>query len=161
MQEQLLEDIFNINIMNEELNLVEILKNVPEGTKFWSDVHGEVKYIKLQRFDGSEILCKSIRSNCSFSSKGEFYKGLGQCVLFPSKDQRDWSKFVVEEVFEKDEPVMCSKDTKNWELRYCSGEKRYVFINGCKSVDNDYQQSYNFMVKVSDFDFVNGCKKTK
>lgn len=147
--------------MNEELNLVEILKNVPSGTKFWSDVHGEVKYIKLQRFDGSEILCESIRSNCSFSSKGEFYKGLGQCVLFPSKDQRDWSKFVVEEVFEKDEPLMCSEDGIDWKLRYYNLDNKQINADGYKSDENIGFHSFGDFIKVSDFDFVNGCKKTK
>lgn len=147
--------------MNKELNLVEILKNVPSGTKFWSDVHGEVEYIKLQRFDGSEILCEYIRSNCSFSSKGEFYKGLGRCVLFPSKDQRDWSKFIVEEVFEKDEPVMCSDDYINWYLRYFNLSFKRPNSCGYKSDESIGIQDWNYVVKVSDFDFVNRCKKTK
>lgn len=81
--------------MNEELNLVEILKNTPNGTKLWSDVHGEITFVKTQDSIGSEILCISKIYNCSFSSKGEFYAGLGQCILFPSKTQRDWIKFKV------------------------------------------------------------------
>ena len=33
--------------MNENLNLVEILKDCPKGTKLYSTVHGEVEYMGL------------------------------------------------------------------------------------------------------------------
>ena len=121
--------------MNEELNLVEILKNVPEGTKLWSDVHGEITFVKIQDSIGSEILCISKISNCSFSSKGEFYSGLGQCILFPSKTQRDWSKFKVD--LPEGTKVMCSNGF-GWSLRYYAGNKT-IFINStspCTSLQN-------------------------
>ena len=55
--------------MNEELNLADILKNVPAGTKLWSDVHGEVSFLKIQNINGSEILCDTQKSISSFSEK--------------------------------------------------------------------------------------------
>ena len=134
--------------MNEELNLVEILKNTPNGTKLWSDVHGEITFVKIQDSIGSEILCISKISNCSFSSKGEFYAGLGQCILFPSKTQRDWSKFKVD--LPEGTKVMCSNGS-GWSLRYYAGNKT-IFINGNKE---GYVNGYSYIVPVSNFDFTN------
>ena len=131
--------------MNEELNLVEILKNTPNGTKLWSDVHGEITFVKIQDSIGSEILCISKISNCSFSSKGEFYAGLGQCILFPSKTQRDWSKFKVD--LPVGTKVMCSDGESNWELRIYKGKNRC----SVPGVANTYEWKY--IVPVSDFDF--------
>ena len=81
--------------MNENINLVEILKDCPQGTKFYSPMFGEVTFgyidedcsypIKLITKDGFMY---------SVSAKGEYYVSYGgECTLFPSKEQRDWDKF--------------------------------------------------------------------
>ena len=143
--------------MNEELNLVEILKNVPSGTKFWSDVYGEICF---EGVDEDPNYPLNFESNC-YTEYGQLYKGKGQCVLFPSKTQRDWSKFVVEEVFEKDEPVMCSEDGIDWKLRYYNLDNKQINAGGYKSDENTGFHRFGNAIKVSDFDFVNRCKKTK
>ena len=143
--------------MNKELNLVEILKNVPSGTKFWSDIEGEITFSRVS--DDSEY--PIITFNNNYTKNGCYYLGKGQCVLFPSKDQRDWSKFIVEEVFEKDEPVMCSDDYISWYLRYFNLSFKRPNSCGYKSDESIGMQDWNCVVKVSDFDFVNRCKKTK
>ena len=82
--------------MNENIDLTKILKDCPKGTKLYSTVHGEVSLISC-----NTILCYPIvvrlsdDSEESFTSKGKLLKGYNncECVLFPSKDQRDWSKF--------------------------------------------------------------------
>lgn len=85
--------------MNENLNLVEILKGCPVGTKLYSLIHGEVEFKGL--FSGEypvRVAYKAVDNlDCSISDFSE--KGLyltiydGECLLFPSKNQRDWSKF--------------------------------------------------------------------
>ena len=82
--------------MNENLNLVEILKDYPEGTKLYSTIFGDVKF---QLIDESSFHPISVRTdeNCieSFSADGRYnvrYND-GECALFPSKEQRDWGKF--------------------------------------------------------------------
>lgn len=83
--------------MNENLNLVEILKDCPKGTKLYSTVYGEVEYDGIR--NGSEYPVKCVKSNDSSGSVTA--QGLvlacydGECTLFPSKEQRDWSKFKV------------------------------------------------------------------
>ena len=82
--------------MNENLNLVEILKDCPKGTKLYSTVHGEVEYMGINN--------KGVLYRIKFKTKdGDIYGVApdgrylrcfkGESILFPSKDQRDWSKF--------------------------------------------------------------------
>ena len=82
--------------MNENLNLVEILKDCPKGTKLYSTVFGEVEFVDCDNLY-QIIVTKESKYYC-FTSEGAFiFKNikynLGECSLFPSKDQRDWSKF--------------------------------------------------------------------
>ena len=81
--------------MNKNLNLVEILKNCPRGTKLYSTVFGDVKFncVKEQKEYPIRVLLKN-GPEVGFTSKGtEYTEYKGECVLFPRKDQRDWSKF--------------------------------------------------------------------
>ena len=80
--------------MNENLNLVEILKDCPVGTKLYSPIFGDVEFDKIDiHFDHPiRVLCKY--GDESFSKEGRlFFNYDGECMLFPSKEQRDWSKF--------------------------------------------------------------------
>ena len=99
--------------MNENIDLTKILKNCPRGWKFYSSVHGEVKFetIKFQRlkyrydpyipiyhqqiFEEDKLPIKFTVQDVEYcvSSAGEHIKGKGECTFFPSKEQRDWSKF--------------------------------------------------------------------
>ena len=81
--------------MNEDLNLVEILKDCPEGTKLYSTVLGEVKLCTINCDNIYPICVKDNIGNTGWlTSDGKFIEKFdGECVLFPSKDQRDWSKF--------------------------------------------------------------------
>lgn len=79
-------------IMNENLNLYEILKECPKGTKLYCTVLGDVTFHSVDKDLISVRNTSGIINN--FSLNGRFYKE-GECVLFPSKNQRDWSKFKV------------------------------------------------------------------
>ncbi len=80
--------------MNKNINLCEILKNVPVGTKLYSPLFGEVELFDV----GQCIIVKAIYGYPSFSYDGIYCNGYpdAECLLFPSKEQRDWSKFKVE-----------------------------------------------------------------
>ena len=84
--------------MNENINLIEILKDCPKLTKLYSTIFGEVEFIECDNLY-QIIVVKETKYYC-FTSEGVFiFKGIkyntGECTLFPSKDQRDWSKFKV------------------------------------------------------------------
>ena len=83
--------------MNENINLTKILKNCPEGTEFYHTVYGRVyfDYIDLNRSYPIRLsFSQEISDDVGVTSKGLINNNHnGECLLFPSKDQRDWSKF--------------------------------------------------------------------
>ena len=83
--------------MNENLNLVEILKDCPKGTKLYSTVFGDVELEKISNDENDKypIFIRLHANTIDCVAKDGRYLGNydGECVLFPSKDQRDWSKF--------------------------------------------------------------------
>ena len=79
------------------IDLTKILKDCPEGTKLYTTIWGEVTFIKV-----SENVCNLypiiIYNECDhvcLTKDGRYLinKQDSECILFPSKDQRDWSKF--------------------------------------------------------------------
>lgn len=80
--------------MNENLNLCEILKDCPIGTKLWTPFLGEVALIRV---DSNLIWVKGIDIpyTLSFSINKKDEVESDELLLFPSKEQRDWSKFKV------------------------------------------------------------------
>ena len=79
--------------MNENLNLVEILKDCPEGTKLYSPVFGEVEFKGINHIIGPIVVTTNIGSDECLTSDGKIYTLYNsECLLFPSKEQRDWSK---------------------------------------------------------------------
>ena len=81
--------------MNENLNLVEILKDCPKGTKLYSIVLGEVELCAVEYNNTYPICVKdNIGNTVWLTSNGKFIETFGgECVLFPSRENRDWSKF--------------------------------------------------------------------
>ena len=87
--------------MNENLNLVEILKDCPKGTKFYSPIFGDVELVEVLRNEEEIYPIEIKTSDCStdrFTKDGRIYADYdGECIIFPSKEQRDWSKFKVKQ----------------------------------------------------------------
>ena len=84
--------------MNENLNLVEILKGCPKGTKLYSTVYGEVEFYGIEngeKYPVRYVIPKGDRK-LSVTAQGLLYAYYdAECTLFPSKEQRDWGKFKV------------------------------------------------------------------
>ena len=83
--------------MNENIDLTKILKDCPEGWEFYHAVYGKVWFYCIDLDFSYPIrlsLSKEIPDNTGVTSKGVMNKEYnGECLLFPSKDQRDWNKF--------------------------------------------------------------------
>jgi hypothetical protein len=83
--------------MNENLDLVTILKDCPKGTKLYSAIYGDVTFYGVD--NSQHVICTKEENgefvSVSVTKDGKHLLGRGECVLFPSKDQRDWSKFKV------------------------------------------------------------------
>ena len=78
------------------INIVEKLKDCPKGTKLYSPLFGEVEFVRIEI--GSiivKVLDNGIPySNVTFTAEGKLYNiEQSECLLFPSKDNRDWNKF--------------------------------------------------------------------
>ena len=79
--------------MNDNIDLTKILKDCPKGWKLYSPILGEVDFLKI-RNDLYPIVTIQDFHTTSFTKEGFYYADVdGECILFPSKDQRDWSKF--------------------------------------------------------------------
>ena len=77
------------------MNLIEILKDCPKGTKLYTPLFGDVR---LHRIDADKtIWVMTPNGSChSFQSDGRYYSDCyddAECLLFPSKENRDWSTF--------------------------------------------------------------------
>lgn len=81
--------------MNEKLNLLEILKDCPKGTKLYSTIYGDVTFELIDEHKPHPIITRVDDDlNVCFTAEGKMYSFYdGECILFPSRDQRDWSKF--------------------------------------------------------------------
>lgn len=98
--------------MNENIDLTKILKDCPKGWEFYSSVYGEVRFIEItptkpvscksreDEWFGQEVLehkypVKFMAGICEYSvsKAGKLKDGVGECTFFPSREQRDWSKF--------------------------------------------------------------------
>ena len=120
--------------MNENLNLVEILKDCPKGTKLYSSVFGEVEFdhvdisvkypivIRLKDGEGYE----SLTSEGKFDTEHD-----GECLLFPSRENRDWSKFQPKKpkfspkiLQPFDKVLVRDTEKEQWRCAFYSHEKR-------------------------------------
>ena len=80
--------------MNENLNLVEILKDCPKGTKLYLTTLGEVEFCQIDSGIRPIRIKHKETGEVWLTQEGKVYKTFGgECILFPSKEQRDWSKF--------------------------------------------------------------------
>lgn len=86
--------------MNENLNLVEILKDAPKGTKLWSPICGECYFQRIDEGSCPPIVCTAMLVNGNyciiyFTEKGIYFNKFadGGCTLFPSRENHDWSTF--------------------------------------------------------------------
>ena len=81
--------------MNENIDLTKILKDCPKETEFWSDDYGKVKFLGIDIKRKYPIMVIRTDGYVAFYTK-EGWCSVdfpASCLLWPSKDCRDWSKF--------------------------------------------------------------------
>ena len=145
--------------MNENLNLVEILKDCPKGTKLYSPVYEYVELVSVSLVECAKYPIE-IKDRYGVSDgitkDGRIYEEFqGECMLFPSKDQRDWSKFKVKSNKQKFDPttlkpfdkvLVRDSDVGDWKVQLFSHIKKeeefypYVCIN----------ESYKYCIPYND-----------
>lgn len=123
--------------MNENINIVEILKNAPNGTKLWSPLCGEC-YLRASSLSAITVEIKDGKndSNCKlfFAADGKYFSRFtsSECLLFPSKENRDWRTFKASCEHKHFEPfqkvLVASAISNTWEpdIYRCYDAKRKV-----------------------------------
>ena len=140
--------------MNENLNLVEILKDCHEGTKLYSPVFGEVEFESINNIIGPIVVTTNTGNAECFTADGKMYTYYnGECLLFPSKEQRDWSKFNVKKpkydpktLQPFDKVLVRDTNSEKWRIQLFSHiikdcfPSEYHCVNSC----------YNFCIPYND-----------
>lgn len=129
--------------MNEKLNLVEILKDCPEGTGLYSTIFGEVTFDKIEEDQEYPIIFTINNGGVTIpvASDGRHLLDYnGDCTLFPSKEQRDWSEFtapwykkekLVEPKFKVGNWYQCTKDFFGKSITFDKNTAYYCAQEGC------------------------------
>ena len=121
------------------INVAEKLKGCPKGTKLYSPLFGEVEFLRIEigspRFSiVVKVLDNGIPySNVAFTAEGKLHDiEQSECLLFPSKDNRDWNNFNL--------PVNTLKPFDKVLVRDDINEKWIPSIFGCyeDEVDTDF-----------------------
>lgn len=86
------------------INIAEILKEKPKGTKLWTPIFGTVLLDGIFEYSDDDILIsveEAPASSWNFTIDGKFSTTQGnrngEIMLFPSKKMKDWSKFAWKE----------------------------------------------------------------
>ena len=101
------------------INIYEILKYCPIGTKLYCTLFGECSFLVVSNLY-VYVDIKNDITRC-FDKYGRLNPN-GECVLFPSKEQRNWSKFKAPQPLPvKDELCWTKSAIGNWTPRYATG----------------------------------------
>lgn len=141
--------------MEKELNIAEILKDKPKGTKLYSSACGkcELKEADDKSFKISFYSSKSGFMNGgegTFDKNGNLYDD-GECIVFPSKEMRDWSKFAW-----KKGDVLVSNNSKTEVIFKGWKNDSYTLFNGAYALTthNDGEIEYigdSLILKTCDY----------
>ena len=116
--------------MSDRVDLNKILKDCPKGWKFWSPLFGEVKFSSMDsdyvdvEIDNEEIWTLNTNATITFSNRESL-----ELMLFPSKEQRDWSKFAAPWYKNKFDPksllpfdkvLVRNTQSNNWDIEHFS-----------------------------------------
>ena len=78
--------------MEEKINIAEILKDKKDGIRLYSPIFGECTFCCV-REDTNDICVKKHNGVIEYFNSEGLYFTLGEVMLFPSKEMRDWKKF--------------------------------------------------------------------
>lgn len=128
------------------MDLTKKLKDAPQGTILYSPIIGNMQFSHIDNDSYYPIHAISICSGdkYSFTKEGKYYsEEAGECVLFPSKDNRDWNNVSFKKDLPIDTPVVvfnviCNDNRislHDIRIRYYAG-KGLAFNDGYNSCNN-------------------------
>lgn len=156
--------------MNENIDLTKILKDCPEGWKFYSSIYGDVTFSKITDNSNYPIAFLTIRKGGETGCGTVTKEGLcmycynGECTFFPSREQRDWSKFSApwykKEKFDPKtlnafDKVICRNGLNVWHCDFFSSFMEtwacpYVCISGSYTYCIPYNDDTKHLVGTND-----------
>ena len=124
--------------MEEKINISEILKDKPKGIRLYSPIFGDCSFLRIQ--NETDEICVKKHNNLMdlFSSKG-LYNILGECLLFPSKEMRDWRKFAW-----KKGDVLISNDYGTEVIFYNWYDDTYTNFYGKHRLDSENKNNIKY-----------------
>ena len=129
----------------EKLDLTKILKDCPKGTKLYSPLFGEVKFVKIDVNAIHSIKVQHHHSlQDSFTKDGRFYVYQdAECMLFPSRENRDWSTFQAPKPKPKFEPFqkVLARNTEDeyWQAHFYSHFDEPYNLHVCISSEYEFR----------------------
>ena len=77
------------------MNIVKIIKKAPKDNVCWCALFGSCKVVLDEDNDDGLPITAYGGQECNLTEDGRMFPDLydGECVLFPSKDNRDWAAF--------------------------------------------------------------------
>ena len=105
------------------MNLIERLKDMPKGTKLYSPMFGDV-FLLFTSEDFISVYSGNPNYTYRFNKEGK-YSEHGECMLFPSRENRDWNtfnKFDINSIKPFDKVLVRDDDKSEW---YCDFYSHY------------------------------------
>ena len=116
--------------MEAKINIAEILRHKPYGIKLYSPIFGECTFCYV-REDTNDICVKKHNGVIEYFNSEGLYFTLGEVMLFPSKEMRDWKKFA----WKKGDLLINSCGFQCIFKEWSSDD--YIKFNGCYSNSRD------------------------
>ena len=74
------------------ISIADKLKDAPEGFKLYSPIFGECTLLDIYSSGNIEVVRTENTAIYTFNAYGQ-RTSTGECLLFPSKEQREWDNF--------------------------------------------------------------------
>lgn len=140
----------------KKLNIAKILKNFPKGTKLYSPLCGACTLEKITYADFI-VVKTNIDGVFSFNPFGQYYNSIqdSECMLFPSKENRDWNTF--QTPFKDGDVITCSNSACTFVSIFKDKPKGESFRNYCALILGDNK----LIVGMKYADYTNPCFATE
>lgn len=114
----------------KKINIAEILKNCPKGMKLYSPICGECTFGGVNNDPKYPIIVYATdETPLYFTADGRYFNNEdAEYLFFPSKDQRDWSKF--------------QRPFVDGDIIYVKSKERNEYIIIFKEIRNDHIHKY-------------------
>ena len=134
--------------MNENIDLTKILKDCPKGEMLWSPLLGDVKLSEVNQLANAVFVTATnlttwrINHDATITINGGSSK---EIMLYPSREQRDWTKVKYEKKKERFDPktlkpfnkVLVNHDDI-WKVDFFSHICQYEPNGWCQCIGDSY-----------------------